>query len=190
VHHTLFPHRGTPPIGGLGTATAHHTLGEAVKDHREKYDTQASRDTLTDIKPRNAAEYFLTEPLSTDHRGNNDHGKCEHDGLIDAGNDRRKGEWQLDLCQKLPASGPERVACLDEVAWDLFDAKRSQANGWWGSKNEGGDEPRHVPDAKEEHSWDQVHEEWHRLHEIKHGVENVIERGEVGLRHAKRNANE
>ena len=80
-------------------------LHDPIKDHGAEQDCETGQNALADIGVLQRFEHVFAQTLGTDQRGHHDHRQRQHDGLVDAGADRRAGKRQIDAGQQIPFAG-------------------------------------------------------------------------------------
>src|SRR6516225_6756118 len=87
-------------------------LTDAVEDDRDTHDSKTVEDTEREVLVRDGFQDRLSEALNANHRCDDHHRQCDHDGLINPCHDGRKCQWQLDLDESLPTRRAECVSGL------------------------------------------------------------------------------
>ncbi len=77
-------------------------LDHTVQNHGAEQDGKACENALADGRVLQRLENIFTKSFGADQRGHNDHGKTEHDGLVDARQDGGGSQRQVDFCQQIP----------------------------------------------------------------------------------------
>ncbi|MPL74061.1 hypothetical protein SDC9_19870 [bioreactor metagenome] len=111
-------------------------------------------------------KHVLAQPADAHHRGHDDHRERHHDGLVDAGHQRRQRQRQLHIPQLLPGRGTEGVRGLDHLLVDEPDPEVGQPDHRRRGVDHHGNQPGHLADAEDHHDRDQVDKARQGLHHV------------------------
>src|SRR5690606_24835994 len=126
-------------------------LRDAIEDDGQNDDAEAAFEAEADLEALDTRQHRLAEAAGADHRGDDDHGQRQHDGLVHAGHDRGHGQRQLDLEEQLPVGAAEGETGFDVLYAYLADAEIGQANDRRHGEDERGNGPRDLSQPKEHH---------------------------------------
>ena len=102
-------------------------LTDAVEDNRQDDDGEAAEKAGAGVVALQADEHRLADAARPDHRGDDHHGKCHDDRLVDALHDRGQGERELHAGQYLADGSHRRRGLLRSPRYRLRECRGRSA---------------------------------------------------------------